>query len=82
MGGSSPYRALGTAGYALATVLALLPQGLLMGAVATHHALRPLHLMPICLLLMTQVTWKAPPTAWKAKPSRHTGHVMVITMPV
>lgn len=66
MGGSSPYSALGTASYALGAVLALLPEGLLMGAVATHHALRPLHLVPICLLLMTQVTREAPATAWEA----------------
>ena len=53
MGGGSPYCALGTASNALATVLALLPDRLLMRAVATYHSLCPFHLMPICLLFMT-----------------------------
>ena len=71
MGGGSPYRTLGAASNALVTVLALLPKRLLVRAVATYHALRPFHFMPICLLLMTQVTWEAPPTAWEPQPPGH-----------
>lgn len=55
-----------TASNTLATVVALLAQSLLLGAIATHHALRPLHFMPISALLMTQVTCKSAPTAWEA----------------
>lgn len=68
VGGDSAYGTSSTARNALATVLALLPEGLLCRAVAAHHALRPLHLMPIRLLLMTQVTGKAAPTAGEPKP--------------
>ena len=68
MCGDSTNSTPSTARNALATVLALLPERLLSGAVAAHHALGPLHLMPICLLLMAQVTCKASPTAWETQP--------------
>ncbi len=51
--GDSTNGSSGTECNALAAVLALLPKRLLSGAVATHHTLGPLHLMPVCLLLMT-----------------------------
>lgn len=75
VGGDSAQGAPGTASNALATVLALLPKRLLMGAVAAHHALCPLHLMSVCLLLMAQVTRKAPPTAWEAQPPGQPGQL-------
>lgn len=68
MCGDSTNSTPSTARNALSTVLALLPERLLSGAVAAHHALGPLHLMPICLLLMAQVTCKASPTAWETQP--------------
>ena len=34
--------------------------------------MRPLHLVPICLFLMTQITCKAAPTAWEAQPPVNT----------
>jgi hypothetical protein len=44
---------------------------LFCGAVAAHHAQRPLHVMPICPFLMAQVTGETLPATWKAKPPGH-----------